>query len=679
MATFQVSPTSTHTYVYGITGAQFKSENLTLHNVIQFLRPKMGRMCCIFGCKSNYRSQKNNSDEPDYVSVYKFPVNEAERQSWIHNIPNASIPKGKQTVVCRKHWPDDVEFVTIPGGHKRPVGPPTVFPNVPQSQTPTPVPPPRPTKRSSAASRNVKPDEYKQFKEIEKVNFCEIMKKLEKAIKPYTVNAYTHEGVIYLQSWDLLTHGVFKYLVKIYPDLKYEAFYGGPICIIKTLTCRNVSELKEWNQIIEVLRYLEHYEVPPKLKIHLEDVGSLSRIQKVGVKVYDSATMVRAFDIFATSRAAYQRLLSQYQLPSVTTLTRLTSKACAISDFDFIQKIFQTLEGRQKQCIILVDEIKVKPSLLYHGGKLFGSAHNKPDELANAVLAVMVVCMYGGPKFLAKMIPVKKSDGQFQFTIVKSVIKAVTHTDGTVVSIISDNHRINQNLMSKFNTSKSEPWLTQPSEDIPGMIFLLYDFVHLFKSVRNNWFTENCQEIEFKPPTESTTFTAKWVDIVTLFNLNRDMSHNHAIRPAHHLTYPSVFPKPIERQNVPLMLKIFSDETLACLKTYLDDSAVGTIKFVELWIHIWKILNVKKPFTNIRLRDPSRSEIRDDESSKELIKSLRDVANMVELMPAKNGKFIFLFYNTIAKFSTSSVQKLEQDFFCSTIMSNGHVIRLADG
>ena len=56
---------------------------------------------------------------------------------------------------------------------------------------------------------------------------------------------------------------------------------------------------------------------------------------------------------------------------------------------------------------------------LYHGGKLFGKALNKPDELATSVLAVMVVCMFGGPKFLAKIIPVTKVSAEFQFKIVE--------------------------------------------------------------------------------------------------------------------------------------------------------------------------------------------------------------------------------------------------------------------
>ena len=66
---------------------------------------KLGQMCCVFGCEFIYRTQKNDSDKTDYISVYNFPVNGAEKQSWIPNVPNcnAVIPKGKQIAVCCKH------------------------------------------------------------------------------------------------------------------------------------------------------------------------------------------------------------------------------------------------------------------------------------------------------------------------------------------------------------------------------------------------------------------------------------------------------------------------------------------------------------------------------------------------------------------------------------------------
>ena len=47
-----------------------------------------------------------------------------------------------------------------------------------------------------------------------------------------------------------------------------------------------------------------------------------NRITYVGVKKYKTVTQIRAFEYFALSR----RMREKYELPSITTLTRFTSK-----------------------------------------------------------------------------------------------------------------------------------------------------------------------------------------------------------------------------------------------------------------------------------------------------------------------------------------------------------------
>ena len=120
---------------------------------------------------------------------------------------------------------------------------------------------------------------------------------------------------------------------------------------------------------------------------------------------YPPEVIVRAFEYFARSRSLYNQLRNDFQLPSVATLTRITSKVSNIDDNAFISSVFSKLNSGQKHCILLLDEVYVKPMLTYHGGKLFGKAVNDESNVAKTVLAFMVVCLYGGPKFLAKMFP----------------------------------------------------------------------------------------------------------------------------------------------------------------------------------------------------------------------------------------------------------------------------------
>ena len=80
---------------------------------------------------------------------------------------------------------------------------------------------------------------------------------------------------------------------------------------------------------------------------------------------------------------------------------------------------------------------------------------------------------------------------------------------GEVVATICDGNRVNQALFKKFYTI--EPWRATEN------MFLLFDFVHLMKTVRNNWITEKTQELEFVK--DGIKRVARWSDIKRLYQL----------------------------------------------------------------------------------------------------------------------------------------------------------------
>ena len=150
-------------------------------------------------------------------------------------------------------------------------------------------------------------------------------------------------------------------------------------------------------------------------------------------KMYSTDIIIRAFNYFASSRQLYSKLREDYQLLSIKTLQNMTSKVNNLSDQSYITSVFNKLEDRQKQCIILVDEIYVKRSLLYHDGQLFGKAHYNEDELANAVLGIMIKCQFGGPSFLFKMIPVKAMTAEFLHEQVKATLALIHNASGVLI------------------------------------------------------------------------------------------------------------------------------------------------------------------------------------------------------------------------------------------------------
>ena len=226
-------------------------------------------------------------------------------------------------------------------------------------------------------------------------------------------------------------------------------------------------------------------------------------VKSVGERKFSNATIVRTFDYFALSRTAYNILRQDFDLPSVTTLTRMTSSTKRCDDVAFYSKVFSNLSNQQKTCIVLIDEVYIKSMLQYHGGEVFGQLLNNSTKLANTVLSYMVVCMYGGPKFLCKMLPVKELNADFLFEQTNILLENLKEAGAKVIAIVCDGNRVNQAFFKKFDTIF--PWLTKDN------LFLLFDYVHIFKNIRNNWITEATQELEFY--LNDQKYTARWSDI----------------------------------------------------------------------------------------------------------------------------------------------------------------------
>ena len=162
----------------------------------------------------------------------------------------------------------------------------------------------------------------------------------------------TDEAVI-LQSSDFIVGtGMPRFVLKIDKYLKYEAFHCGVKCVISPLSTNKVMVLNRWMNIDESLRYLNFLEVTRKKAVLHQQLSSMG-LTYVGEKKYSDETIMRAFEYFALSRSAYNRLREDFELPSVPTITRITSRVNKLDDNLYIQKVFQNLnDERQKTCIL---------------------------------------------------------------------------------------------------------------------------------------------------------------------------------------------------------------------------------------------------------------------------------------------------------------------------------------
>ena len=107
--------------------------------------------------------------------------------------------------------------------------------------------------------------------------------------------------------------------------LRYETFHLGVKLYVTSLSRNRVSKLDTWSRLEEALRFLNIREVDQKLKV-LQGQFDAMRATPIGQKVYSAEIIIRAFEYFCTSRTLYSKLRQDYALPSIRTLTRITSK-----------------------------------------------------------------------------------------------------------------------------------------------------------------------------------------------------------------------------------------------------------------------------------------------------------------------------------------------------------------
>ena len=328
---------------------------------------------------------------------------------------------------------------------------------------------------------------------------------------PAPVCAYVDGDILHVISKKMVS-GVPLFVVKISQDLTFENFHLGVRCTATTLSANKITALQTWSAFQENIRFLKCLEVDDKKKVILEQLQAMGT-QQVGKPLYTPEMVVRAFSYFATSRCLYERMQHDFQFPSVRTLTRITSKVAKLDEALFSGAVFKSLEERQRLCVILQDEVYVKKMMLYHGGQVFGRGVDDPSCLAKTVLGIMVSCMFGGPNFLSRILPISKLNSAFLLEQVSLSRDAIEQAGGHVKAVICDGNRNNQALFRQLGANPQEPWQTDA-----GM-FLLYDSVHLLKNIRNNWLTESTGELAFIDD-DGEKKMAKWQHLVELYKLD---------------------------------------------------------------------------------------------------------------------------------------------------------------
>ena len=202
--------------------------------------------------------------------------------------------------------------------------------------------------------------------------------------------------------------------------------------------------------------------------------------------------------------------------------------------------------------------MKLTETLRYSGGHVVGYAQNGSGDaevLATHALVIEVVCHFGGPKYILRIHLVAKLNSDQLKDILLEALAAVSNAGGTTISCICDNCNTNVLVYAKLG-GPGRVFI----DILNSHVFLVYDYVHLFKNIRNNWIAVPHKELTFTKYGKS--HIARWKDIDALYIEDRKIS----IRLTK-ITYTAVYPKPLQRQSVPFVCQIFNDKTVAALST----------------------------------------------------------------------------------------------------------------
>ena len=101
----------------------------------------------------------------------------------------------------------------------------------------------------------------------------------------------------------------------------------------------------------EAVRFLSTKEIEHKIEILLQTTKCMNSLTYVGEKKYTPDVIARAFEYFALSRSLYSRLREDYELPSVSTLTKLISKVSSLQDIEWLSNVVSKLDEKDKSCI----------------------------------------------------------------------------------------------------------------------------------------------------------------------------------------------------------------------------------------------------------------------------------------------------------------------------------------
>ena len=174
-------------------------------------------------------------------------------------------------------------------------------------------------------------------------------------------------------------------------------------------------------------------------------------------------------------------------LPHERNLLKIKNSIGLESEYTkILEEVATTFNDLERHVILQMDEVHIRSDASYKGGRVIGSINN-PDDPHTTVFSMMVSSLSARFSTIVRLIPLGSSSAESLFPIVKSTICDIEACGLFVEAVCTDNYPLNVRLYKFFSiNSKLEPKVQHPCNPQRSLI-LFFDFVHIIKSIRNNW------------------------------------------------------------------------------------------------------------------------------------------------------------------------------------------------
>ncbi len=208
---------------------------------------------------------------------------------------------------------------------------------------------------------------------------------------------------------------------------------------------------------------------------------------------YSIVTLAMCMTWYKTSLALYDLVISDIVLtiPSSDHVKRLSSALNDDMSFSdsmiaYLKAKMSVLSERDKNVLVILDEVKTNQGIQYVGGNFFGKTE---EGVTKGLLSIMVSSLAGKYRDNVAMVPVVNLNSTKMDEVYQKVLKGITNVGFSTGANSVDGHRTNKKFYKdlcggKITESFENPY--NPSETI----FNLLDTTH-FKCIYNIFLTRN--------------------------------------------------------------------------------------------------------------------------------------------------------------------------------------------